>query len=359
MNGEYITIADACRMLDISRPTFDSYRRKHLLKDFTIKGRVYFRIVDIIEKLYVGKPLSEPDLRFTAADSFCVEDVEVVPDVFDIRRVCVVDPFGAICLLCCLMGRIMAGRHIYLLVNRGTASFELKKMNFFHELTRVRSEFVHYDEAVFDGVYCDQAEIIIPLHVIGYRGAEKGILDDIYGKLRKQGFSEELCASLGWTLGELADNTATHAGGVPCYFMLSSSTDLGPCKFLALTIGDIGDGIPATLRSSSEYRDLSRSKAFVSAFKSDVSSWGSAHKRGRGLNDLLSIAKGNGAWVRAESNGQGLFFDFRNSSESISARKTGTREHGSRFSMVLIDSEFEYVSRKAVDSVLNDYLEQL
>ena len=359
MNGEFITIADACRLLGVSRPTFDSYRRKYSINDFRIKGRIFFRTVDILEKIYVEDPLVKPDLRFTVTDDFSVEDIEIVPGVFDFRRVCAIDSFGAICFLCCLMGRVMAGRHIYLLLDRNTASFELQKMNFFHELTRVRSGYVHYDESLFDGIYCDQAEIIIPLHVIGYRGAEKGILADIYGKLRKQGFSEELCASLGWTLGELADNTATHAGGVPCYFMLSSSVDLSPCKFLALTIGDIGDGIPASLRSNSEYSSLSSSEAFVSAFKSDVSSWGSTHKRGRGLNDLLSIAKGNGAWVRAESNGLSLFFDFRNLSESISTKKTGTQEHGSRFSMVLIDSEFEYVSRKEIDSVLNDYLEQL
>lgn len=359
MSGEYITIDDACKLLNVSRPTLNLYRKKYKIRDYRIKGRVFFKTIDILEKLYAEPQKCEPDLRFTVSDDFCVEDIEVAPGVFDINRIRTIDSFGAICFLCCLIGLIRADKHIYLLMGKSSISFVLKRMNFFHELCRSQSEYVHYDEDIFTDIFCDQAEIIIPLHVIGYRGAEKNILDDIYGKLKRQGFSEELCASLGWTLGELADNTATHAGGVPCYFMLSSSADLGPCKYLTLTIGDVGKGIPTTLQSNPDYHMLNNKEAFVNAFKSDVSSWDSGHKRGRGLNDLLGIAKGNGAWVRAESNQLGLFFDFREPESNILSKQSGTKESGSRFSMVLIDSEFEYVTKKEIDMILTNYLEKL
>ena len=359
MCGEYITITDACKLLDVSRPTLDMYRKKYGIKDYPVKGRVFFKTIDILEELYKKSHHGDPDLSFTVTENFNVEEIEIAPGIFDIHRIRTIDSFGAICFLCCLMGRIQTNKHVYLLINKSSVAFKLKEINFFHELCRSKAEYVHYDDSIFEDIFLNQAEVIIPLHVIGYRGAEKGILDNIYDKLRRQGFSEELCASLGWTLGELADNTATHAGGVPCYFMLSSSTDSGPCKFLSLTIGDIGQGIPATLRSNSNYQTLNKKEAFLCAFKSNVSSWDSKHKRGRGLNDLLSVAKGNDAWVRAESNQQGLLFDFRKPSDYICSKKSGTKENGTRFSMVLIDSKFEYVTKQEIDSILNNYQEQL
>jgi hypothetical protein len=357
MNAEYISIADACTLLDVSRPTFDSYRKKHGIKDYRKKGRVFFRTVDILERLYLPQELTAPKLSFTVVDDFNVEAAEVAPGVFDIRRIGTIDPYGAICLLCCLMGQIRRGGDVFLLVGRNTASFNLQSMNFFHELKRSHAEHVHYDAALLEDVSPDQAGIIIPLHFIGYKGGEKRILDEIYAGLRRQGFSEDLCAALGWTLGELADNTATHAGGVPCYFMLSSMIGRGPSKFLTLTIGDVGEGIPSTLKTNARYHDMSDYVALINAFKSDVSSWSDEHKRGKGLNDLLGVAKGNGAWVRAESNRQGVLFDFQGKTDRIDHDTAGTLEQGTRFCMVLIDDAFEYVSKATIDSILDDYLE--
>jgi len=98
-------------------------------------------------------------------------------------------------------------------------------------------------------------------------------------------------------------------------------------------------------------------EAFISAFKSDVSSWDEHHKRGKGLNDLLAIAKGNGAGVRAETNGMGLFFDFREGSGSVTARAAGAKNSGTRYSMVLIDTQFEFVTKKEINAFLDAFLE--
>ncbi len=356
MNGEYFTIDEACGLLAVSRPTLDAYRERHDIDSVKVKGRVLLKKVDVLKLLHLPLQPDQPKTDLTVLSDFAVEAVEVAPGVFDIRRIGVIDPFGAICLLCYLRNRIDQKQHVYILAGRDSASFSLHGMNFFTELTRVGSEYVHYDEHILEDVSLTHPEIITPLHLIGYRGGEKGLLDDIYARLRIQGFSEDLCASLGWTLGELADNATTHAGG-PCYFALSSM--VGPYKFLTLTIGDTGAGIPRTLKTNARYTDLSDFQAFVSAFKSDVTSWGAEHKRGKGLNDLLAIAKGNDSWVRAETNGMGLFFDFREGTGRIAARDAGAGNSGTRYSMVLIDTKFEYVTKKEINAFLDAFLEKL
>ena len=355
MNDEYFTINEACKLLNISRPTLNSYREKYSIKSIKVKGRVLFKKVDILKQLSPSLRPEKQKTELTVLSDFKVEDIEVAPGVFDIRRIGVLDPFGAICLLCYLRNRIDQKDHVYILIGRDSASFSLHGMNFFGELTRVGSEYVHYDEDILSDINLTNPEIITPLHLIGYRGGEKSLLNEIYVQLKTQGFSEDLCASLGWTLGELADNATTHAGG-PCYFVLSSV--VGPCKFLTLTIGDTGSGIPVTLKSNELYSELTDFEAFISAFKSDVSSWAEHHKRGKGLNDLLAIAKGNGAWVRAETNGMSIFFDFRTASGNITEREAGASNSGTRYSMVLIDSQFEHVTKKEMNAFLDAFLEK-
>ncbi len=357
MDAGFIGIADTCQLLDVSRPTLDSYRKKYGIAEYRKKGRVFFKTTEVLDKLYLPQELVVADLDFTANDDFCVEDAEVAPGVFDIRRILTIDAYGAICLLCCLMGRVHSGDHVFLMIGRNTASLALRGMRFFAEANRFHSGQVHFDDSLLEDVSPRQTGIIQPLHLIGYKGGEKSILSEIYEDLRKQGFSEELCSALGWALGELADNTLTHAGGVPCYFLISSMVGRGPNKFLMLTLGDVGEGIPATVKTNTRYARLGDHQAFVSAFKSEVSSWGDEHKRGKGLNDLLGIAKGNQSWVRAESNGEGILFDFQGEASTITHRAAGTAQTGTRFSMVLTDSVFEYVPKATINAIVDDYLE--
>lgn len=355
MNDEYFTIREVCELLDISRPTLNSYRKRYDIESIRDGGRILFRKLDILDRFCFPLKPERPRLDFTVLSDFAVEDIEVASGVFDIRRIGAMDAFGAICLLCCLRSRTAKGIHVYLLLGRDSASFYLHGTNFFGELTRVNSNCVHYDSESLRDVTLSNPEIIQPLHLIGYRGGEKSLLDGIYASLRDQGFSGDLCASLGWALGELADNATTHADG-PCYFVLSSV--VGPYKFLTLTIGDIGVGIPVAIKSNERYKELGDFEAFISAFKSDVSSWDERHRRGKGLNDFLGIAKGNGAWVRAESNSMGVLFDFRDGAGNITVKEAGTREAGTRYSMVLMDSQFEHVTKKEMNAFLDAFLEK-
>jgi hypothetical protein len=356
MSDQYFTIKEVCRLLNISRPTLDSYRKKYGIENIVRKGQVLFKRTDVLEKLLFPMTDIQPEVDLTVLTDTAVEELEVVSGVFDLRQIRAIDAFGAICLMCCLKSRIAKQEHVYLLTGMSSASFYLQGINFFQEIQRVNAEYLHYNAETLRDVALNNPEVIIPLHLIGYKGGEKSILDDIYASLRGQGYSEEMCASLGWTLGELADNATTHADG-PCYFMLSSL--VGPRKFLTLTIGDIGLGIPATLKTNEHYKYLDDYKAFISAFKSNVSSWEDVHDRGKGLNDLLAIAKGNSSWVRAESNGMGVFFDFSKNTDVINFKSAGTESMGTRYSMVLIDSEFNYISKSEMNTLLDRYLEKL
>jgi hypothetical protein len=359
MDNKFLTINEVCKLLNISRPTLNAYREKFNISHTVIKGRTLFKKLEILEKLYYKNEIVKPEQVFTTNSNFNVKIIEIAQNVFDLRLIKTVDPFGALCLLCCLMGRVRRQEHIYLLIEKTSASFYLQSINFFQELMRTHSEYVHYKASIFEDVYIDQSETIVPLHLIGYRGGEKRILDDIYANLKKQGFSDNLCSSLGWVLGEIADNTLIHGGGVPCYFMISSTIGPSPSKFLTLTTGDVGKGIPVTVKSNPKYHELNDYQALITAFKSNVSSWDDIHKRGKGLNDILGVTKGNESWVIAESNGRGVFFDFTKAPCEINVRNAGTDESGTRYCLIFIDSEFNYISKKEINQLLDNHLELL
>lgn len=353
---KYFTIREACRLLNISRPTLNKYRRKFDLKETIHKGEVRIDKLDVLQKIFFPFSDAEARLSFLASVEFRVEECEVAADVFDIRLIREIDSFGAICLLCCLKSRMKDGRVIYLLTGKNAVSMYLRDIRFFREAARMDAAHIEFAGEPTGESDSQPGDIILPLHLLGYKGGEKGILSELYDKLRMQGFSEDLCASLGWTLGELADNAATHAQGV-CYFMLSSRIDAQ--KLLTLTIGDAGIGIPSSLRKNPKYAGLDDRRALAWSFKSDVSSWDDAHRRGRGLNDLLGIALGNSALVRSESGGLGLAFDFQGGRKKLEFIIPGTAAPGTRYSITLIDATFEPVSRASVDALLDKFLETI
>jgi len=352
----YFTVPEACELLDVSRQTLTAYRKRYDLKQTKVKGQVRIDKLDVLQKVYLPDFNIDPKLNFVSAREFRVEECEVVPNIFDVRLIQEIDPFGAVCLLCCLKQRVSQKQYVYVLTGKNSASNYLRDIHFYQEFKRIDSQYIHIDDEILKEMDGEPSGIILPLHLISYKGKEKAVLEDLYKKLRAQGFSEDLCASLGWTLGELADNATTHSGGL-CYFMLSSTAS--DHKYLALSIGDIGMGIPASLQKNATYKDLSDLKAFVLAFKSDVSSWEDFHRRGKGLNDLLSIARGNRACIRAETNGLSIRFDFRGEQPNLEVAEAGTIASGTRYCMVLIDSTFDEVSKNEIDSMLDAFLETI
>jgi hypothetical protein len=356
-DSSFMSIGETCELLQVSRPTLNAYRKKHGIKESIVKGEVRLDRIDVLQKLYFPiKDEVEPTLVFSIENSFRVEDCEITEDVFDFRLIRDIDPFGAICLLCCIKTRIQDHGSPSLLSDKGSTSVYLRDIGLFAELNRLDSHRVHFADDALLTPDATPADVILPLHIIGYKGGEKAILDILYRQLRAQGFSEDMCGHLGWVLGELADNVAIHATG-PCYVMLTSQQS--DEKVLVLTIGDIGGGIPDSITSKAEYRELSDVKAFVYSFKSGVSSWGDEHKRGKGLNDILGVAKGNRGSVQAESNGQAALFDFHNDPPMCSLTSAGTQSQGTRYCVVLTDSQFAPTTKSEIDQMLDRFLEEL
>jgi len=355
---DWITLSEACELLRVSRPTFDKLRVKHKFRERQRGRPLYFSRLELIRKVLIPEEVigRSSNLIHKSHD---IDDLEVAANVFDLRGVANVDEYGAMALLCLLRRRLRdPERIVVVLVSDSTSCKYLKAIGFFDELKRGGSHFFVNDDDI-KGETPLPPENILRLQTLGYRGAEKVILDHLYDGLQKQGFSENLCSRLGWTLGELADNAHTHAGG-PCFItIVSRPAKPNSPKFLCMSVGDIGPGIPETLKKNPKYQTLSDAKALCMAFKSSVTSWGDEAKRGKGLNDLLAVGKGNQAWVRVESNGMSLFFDFRKEPERwVEKGKSSTTTLGTRFSLVLIDAAFKDVSKEEIDALIDSALEK-
>ena len=348
---DLISLNEACALLAVSRPTFNKYRRSMKFRETTIGRSIFFSRLELIQKVLVPEKAT-PGASYLIVDKCDIDELEVAPDVFDLRGVVSIDEFGAMSLLCLLKRRLKHGSSVAVLVNNSNGGRYLKSIGFFQELRRGAPHLLVNDANIKEAPL--PPESILPLQMLGYRGAEKKILDHLYDALQKQGFSENICSRLGWTIGELADNAHTHAGG-PCFITIVSRP-AGPNepKFLCISIGDIGDGISETLMTNPKYKFLSVRDALYLAFKSTVTRWGDDARRGNGLNDLLAIGKGNMAWVRVESNGTSLFFDFREGRDhSIKRGDASAKTVGTRFSLVLIDAEFRDVSKEEINDLID------
>ena len=364
MQADFISIAQACELLNISRPTLDKYRKDYELDEVRVRGQVFLSKLQLIETIIYAQHLA-PSPVFTATAVMLdkrIESLFLTDDIVDLRGDVWMDAFGIISLLCKLKSHIKeGGKNVYVLVGDTPFCRRLKSLGFFNELEKSNVEKVFYRKQVIPSDASDlKGSVILPLHSIGYRGAEKKLLNELYDALRAQGFSENISSYLGWVVGELSDNSHTHSKGGPCYLMIESLHDDGPStKFLSIVIGDIGVGIQKSLKSNPKYALLSDEKALVSAFLSDVSSWADEHKRGKGLNDVMGIALGNQAWLRCEANGLGLFANFQEGAMSVELISNLADATGTRVGIILIDNNFRQTHRVEVNQILQQRLGSL
>lgn len=364
VNDDLLSIAQACELVGVSRPTWDKYRRDYNLQEKHVRGRVYFSKLEIIEKIiYTNAVTTSP--AFTAVAIMfdkSINSLFIADNIADLRGDIRLDAFGIITLLCKLKSLLKdLDRSVYLLVDDTFFCRRLKALGFFNELEKGSHGKVFYRKEVIGVDQVDiKGSVILPLNAIGYRGAEKKILGELYDALMDQGFSEDLCSYLGWIVGEISDNCHTHSKGGPCFLMIESVQDPKyPRKFLSVVIGDTGIGIQDSLRTNPKHANLSDASALASAFLSDVSSWSDEHKRGKGLNDVMGIALGNQAWLRCDANGMGIFADFYKGAETLEIVSGLSDHQGTRIALILMDSVFKHVERTDVNNFLNTLLEKL
>jgi hypothetical protein len=344
--GQYLSITEACTLLRISRPTFNKIRKEKMLRQFWFGKRPRFLKEDII-KMGAATPVKKiaPDTRLNL-DAFTELSPAAIceePHRFDLRRIRQFDSHGLLTLLCAIIDDVRLGHTVQLDLEDSFVCNGLRDLGFFQELERRCGDKVVFDKSILRTNY-SEFQYPLPLTNVQFRKGEAPILEKLIKLIKEQGFSDAIGGYIGWIYGELVDNSITH---------LTQSSDVADCYLLAqrfkfreggsecitISIADVGPGIHGTLKKNPKYAQLSDRDAFLTAFKPHVSSWGDEYKRGKGLTDILSIAMGNKAVIRAES-GQNVWRgDFRDSDHSI--RQDDKLPRGTRVSLVLIDHKFE------------------
>jgi excisionase family DNA binding protein len=356
-----ISIKEACTLLGVSRPTLNAYREKYRLSEIRLGGKIRLSKTEIIEKVMISAGNAEKNYSLTLPSDCNVREIQPLQGVYDLRRLQGVDAYGVLALLCSIKAHLKESESnsVSLLVDGAPCCSYLESIGFFTEVERAHHTRVSYNSTALKARTSNRTTVILPLHLIGYRGAEKKILDELYDPLLKQGFSENYCGRIGWVIGELCDNAHTHSEG-PCYLIIEGlESPSTATRYLTIAIGDIGIGIPASLKKNPRYSNTREIVLMPMAFQSEVSRMEVQPKRGKGLNDVIAISKGNSSWLRVESGNIGMMFDFTGGQNKIRFVGPIAKTAGTRFGLVLIDSEFKEISRASVNDIMQNVLEEI
>lgn len=331
------------------------------MSEVRLGGKIRLSKTEIIQKIIL--PVGEVDKThcITLQSDAGIEKIQPLPGVYDLRKISAIDAYGVLALLCSIKAHLRAseGNSVSLLLDGSPFCSYLEQIEFFTEVERAHHGRISCNYTALQSRASLRSAVILPLHLIGYRGAEKKILDELYDPLLKQGFSENYCGHIGWVIGELCDNAHTHSEG-PCYLIIEAleSQSTGR-RHLAIAIGDMGIGIPASLKKNPRYAAQRDKILLPIAFQSEVSRMEVQPRRGKGLSDVMAISKGNSSWLRVESGNLAMMFDFRDGQDKIRFTDPIARAPGTRFGLVLIDSGFNEPSRASINEIMQGFLETL
>lgn len=362
-SGQYLSIKEACALLKVSRPTFNKIRKEKMLRQFWFGKRCRFLREDLV-KIGAATPVKSiaPDTRLNL-NSFSdlpPSTLLAAPHVFDFRRIRQFDSHGLLALFCAIADDVRLGNTVTLELEDNFVCNGMKDLGFFQELERKCGDKVQYDRTILKTNY---SEFQYPLSLtnVRLRKGEAPVLEKLIKLIRAQGFSDAIGGYIGWIYGELVDNAITHltysSDVADCYLLAQRFKNReGTTESITISIADVGPGIHGTLKNNPKYSALSDRDAFLTAFKPNVSSWGDEHKRGKGLTDILSIAMGNKAVIRAESGPNVWLGDFRDGSHIV--RQDSALPRGTRVSLVLIDHEFETKTYEEATAQIDALLKQ-
>jgi hypothetical protein len=356
--GDLISAEDACDLLDISRPTLMKYVKVMGLSQFKVKKKVNYSKCEILQKLYtLLNPLnSKVDFGIHSAGQ--LEALKIGIDSYDLRKLGTIDGHGAISLICFLMSEIKKeDKYIHLVIDKSQEF--LKAMNFFGALRQHLNSRIFWDEKIFDSIKdLKFPEVIkLPIKRLGVVGSHTKITDDLTLNLFNQGYSQDICAYVGWAIGELTDNASTHAQIHPSFIYFEQFGEDN--RFLQFTIGDIGIGIPASLKKNATYGGLENDAALLTAFRPNVSGRPDAEQRGKGLTDVLKIAMECSSNLRVESNNIGLFLRFDSGRDDFFRHRPLYQNDGTIISMMFIDGNFSSLERSDVNNYIDKCLGKL
>lgn len=339
----------------MSRPTFIEYRKKVRLIEVK-KGRsTYFKKIEILNKLYAPAFRVQPTVEFVLINpNFDMKHILVDEFTIDLRMIRLLDPYGIVSLLCYVISLVSRGENVFLICEESVVTSQLVAAGFFKELERRFLALTHWDVSVVgksNPSAISLSQVYLPLREIRVKGQDRTVLNELLLSLLRRGFSETLAGYIGWILGELADNSLTHAKG-PCYIMFTRYENEG-VPYLEFAVGDSGVGIHKSLQTNQKYSQLNNPQALLKAFQSHVSSWPDSAERGKGLCDLLTVALGNGGWAKVDANEIGLFFNFTAGQRVADFSKPLAEISGTRFGIILFEKEFSGAARDEIDSFLS------
>lgn len=356
--GDLISIKDALSILDISRPTFDKVRKEFQLKEFRIGKFTKFSKLEILQKVVTARvPLGEK-FSFCFGYEFSFQALKIDSTTYDLRRIELIDGHGAISLISQIVSKAkLDNSYVHIIFDESITW--LRYFNFFGALKTYYNSKIFWDDEYLKQIpHLDFSHWIkLPITKLGFVGAQTKITDDLTIQLAKQGYSDDVCSYIGWAMGELCDNASTHAGTHPCFVQF---TQLGKDNnYLLFTIGDVGIGIPNSLRKNSRYVSLSDEAAILSSFKPYVSGRADAEKRGKGLTDVLKIAMECSSCLQVESNGHSYAFRFNAGKDSFIPQEAAIGSDGTLISILFIDGNFASFERDHVKDYIDTCLEQL
>jgi hypothetical protein len=354
-SSELINVNQCCDLLKISRPTFNKQSKSLQLSGIQ-KGRsTYYKKIEILNRIYVHAFNVQETIDLVLINqSFDISDILVDEFTMDLRKINRIDPYGIISLLCYVSAKVKGGSNFFFVTHNSKVEVLLAATGFFKELKRKYPNLIHWNSHIINKLEPSVhmlEKIFLPLKEITLRGQDRQVLNDLLSSLLKKGFSEAQAGYIGWIIGELADNSLTHAKG-PCYIMFSRYNNNSQ-TVLEIAVGDIGIGIHKSLQTNNKYAALNDKQAFLKSFQSQVSCWPDSAQRGKGLCDLLTIALGNGGYVKVDANELGLFFNFTNSQRYLEFNEPLTEISGTRFSIILFEKEFKSTNRSEIDSFIN------
>lgn len=358
---EFINIQQCCRLLKVSRPTFNK-RRKEIHLTELVRGRsTYFKKIEILNKLYAPAFDVQATVDFVLINpNFDIKHILVDEFAIDLRKIHLLDPYGIISILCYVTSKVKIGQNFFFVCTNNLISSQLIAVGFFKELARKYPNLTHWDHGLINKLEPSAKtleQVFLPLKEITIKGQDRAVLNELLSSLLQKGFTETQAGYIGWLLGELADNSLTHAKG-PCYIMFTRYANNGGVPFLEFAVGDVGVGIHKSLQTNQKYSLLNDRQAFLKAFQSQVSSWPDSAQRGKGLCDLLTIALGNGGWVKADANELGLFFNFTENQRLVEFNKPLTEISGTRLSVILFEKAFNGSTREEIDSFISKEIEK-
>jgi len=353
MDG-FLSLNQAAQFLGISRPTFNVRRTQFKLNEIQEGRSVWINKAELLT-VYAKEHLVLGISNLVVTETDTTQQLVIDKNTLDLRRINLIDAYGAISLLVETVEILEQEKRLYLVVANTGAITLLCNMGFFTELKRRFEGRVFWNSDSLPNIEKKIRHVLLPIKYIAYKGQERKYLEEeIAPLIVKQGYDGDTTGYLQWMLGELADNALTHAQG-PCYVLAGQFSKTNDC--LEIAIGDAGKGIFNSLKENPRYSKLSDKIAFIKAFQSRVSSWPDDKPRGKGLNDALGMAMGSNSLLRVDSKGIGFLFNFSNGQKELLEKTPATSRGGAKFCWVLINSTFDKSDRSEVDQFISREIE--